>query len=1228
MVSFQIGHIDVKTGSDLYESVGGVTQRQFKPVEHSYLEHWLHTHQLNAQFFIGKFYEQVNDADRQRLEADGKVLVFTNGKSGYFTDPETAHLITQGDADRGIAPLYADDPNSPHNCVAYGSLLASDGLSSTTVAAARILVIDDEQRSHGDEPLLDQQGQPIPQAQLEALYDKMGDGTMLVSQTTMRALITPEEREALTTQAFKHADISPDLTAIAHELTQMNSALARVEQQVDALAKRTVTQFRAATPDLPGMIKGTMATSRWCERLGVDAIISRNDIKGDDGRLSAPGIQTVSQFWVNRKADGQYGLQAVGPQIKGCIPEATLQEFNPRIIAQAEELAVVASDPIELKQHYLQQKERQREHPHWEDNDLDTPQTQRTEWLYDILKADRFNQFVGFSKVNKGLARHLKGQWQDTALRGIHVPSAMAQHHSQLKPWEVCNQDLPHGAIVAYYRSPFPNVGAAAIALNNTDIIQQKDREAFAKQGVAYLSPWTAKQIAITDFDRDANGYFVGYQATTPDLPQQLRQQLAHTETLSPAQQYEAGRAAMGQLIQQLEQGQPSPIAPAEYPLAVKAFVERNAPERKPPDIFKQKKVKHLWKASESHAAATWRAWAITADNPTGKVANAGMTLQSLALEMTYTPSQQQEALLRQVSGHFAKQLRQAEAGKLTIPDDDWLQSQGFPCYHFRERMAHVARASRDVAAIRDPHKRQQFIHSNLHYASRLFADTVNGPNAVNLQTAVDTAKSSRGIDESIHTFVKALAYKQHALREHQKDPNNYLKGQTLPTNTQEPIGWGVEAVNATYQDTQLPELRNEAFRDLFPKIATPEQAQAALGIARLYNERIAHYQAAKARLREHRPEDQQPTLAITSPGGRQLILQNLQDPEGTLPIWRAHGPQPDWEVAIQRNPHPTSEATQLAASLSFVDATGDRRTAALGYVAHASATEHDLAQRLRQLPDQTLTIRSPHTQIQAPYAQQNDADEMFLRATTAAEAAITQIPKAERPAYLSALWRHSEGMGFALKYFSSEICDHLQHVPDITLTGMQQSINEVGEIAPGEYTVRFSEYSYEKQGAIKTTASVAIVAADGSEKQFGAISARCTHLPPGTTVKAHLAIDASGKSATMRVLDRVEASAASEATYAPSRQELRQWCAVAIANDDKPLTAKIIAKGQQLNVLYAAETGKADSKPPLGYRHPAVVISEGDRREMEEAIVAAQEALQAIASPQQCLHHAQTEIG
>ena len=1248
MVSFQIGQIDVKTGSDLYESIGGVEQQQFKEVEHSYLEHWLHTHQLDAQFFTGKFYEQVNDADRQRLEADGKVLVFTNGKNGYFTDPDTAKLMTQGDAERGISPLYANDQNSPHNNVAYGSLIASDGMASTAVESARILVIDDEQRSHGNQVLLDKQGQPIPQEQLEKLYDKMGDGTMLVAQTTMRDLVTPEEREALTAKAFQRYEVSTNLTAIGQELSQIDTAIATAEKQVDALARRAVTQFRAATPDLPGMIKGTMASSQWCERLGVDAIISSNDIKGDDGRLSAPGIKDVSQLWINRKSDGQYGQQAVGPQVKGCIPEATLNEFNPRIEAQAQELAAVAGDPLQLKEHFLQQKERQQERPQTEDGQESTPE-KRSEWLYDTLKADKFNQFAGFSKVNKGLERHVKGQWQDTALRGVYVPSAMAQHHSQLKPWEVCNKDLPHGSIVAYYRSPFPNVGAAAIAINNTDIIQQQDREAFAKQGVAYLPPWTAKNIAITDFDRDANGYFEGYQATVPDLPQQLRQQLASVEELPPAQQYEAGRTAIAQLISNQEQGQENRITPAAYPVAVKEFVAKNAPDQKPPDIVKQKKVKHPWQEGESHAAATWRAWGVTADNPTGKVANAGMTLQSLALEMTHAPPEQQEKLLQQVSTHFAKQLKQADVGKLSIPDDDWLQSQGFPRYQFRARMTSIARASDDVRKT-PTHKRQQFIQANLKAASTLLSDAVNGPNAVNLQTAVDTAKSSRGIDESVHQFVRALAYKDHELRQHQKDPNNYLHGQTMPTNTQEPIGWGVEAVNAAYRDTQLPELRNEAFRDLFPKTATPGQEGEALGIARTYNERIANYQAAKTRLRENRPEDQQPTLKVTAASGRQLTIQNLKDPKGNLPVWRANGQQPDWEVSVTRNPRAKSEATQFSASLSFTDSTGNRQTEALGNVAPESATKHSLAQRLQQLPGQTLTIKNPHAQIQAPYAQQNDTDETLTRATSAVERSIAQIPKEERSAYLSALWRQSEGMGLALKHFAPEISDRLQTVPDITLTGMQQSINEVGAIAPGEYTVRFSEYSYEKNGKTKTTASVAVVGDDGNTQQFGAISARSVHLPLGTTVKAHLEIGESGKSAQMKVIDLAEPKEVSptiaktaeqpqpaaatesyqvpsEQTYTPSRQELRQWCAVAIANDDKPLVDKIVAKGQQLNERYQTETGET-GKPPIDYRHSAIVISEGDRKEMHQAIAAAREMLQATASSQRHPHHAQTEIG
>ncbi|NEQ48243.1 MAG: hypothetical protein F6K00_33795 [Leptolyngbya sp. SIOISBB] len=1116
MVGFQIGQVDTKTGQDLYEPIGGTQQRQVKQVEHSYLEHWLNYYGIEAEFFTGKFYDSVNEADRQRLDNEDKVLAFTNGKSGYFTDPETARLMTEGDTERGIAPIYAADQNSPHNFVAYGSLVASDGIASTAIPQARILVIDDEQRSHGDTPLLDKQGKPIPKSEVENLYDKMGDGTMLVPHRTMKTLIIDEERDAITAKAFEKAGIDPNLTAIGQDLDQAEAATATAERQINGLAGRTVSQFRAASPDLPGIIKGTMGSSRWCDRLGVDAIISTNDIKGDDGRLSTPGIQEVSQLWVNRKSDGQYGQQAVGPQVKGCIPEATLHEFNPRIEAQVTELAAVAGDPAQLKQYYIEQKERQRERPHSAADLGEDAPTAKSEWLYESLKADKYGQLTGFSKVNKGLERHIKGEWQESAVRGISVPSAMAQHHSKLKPWEVCNKDLPHGAVVAYYRSPFPNVGAAAIAINNTEYLKAQDREAFSKIGVAYLNPWTAKHIAITDFDRDANGYFVGYEATVADLPQQLRQQLADTENLSPAEQYEAGRAAIGQLIEQMEPGQANRLTPAEYPIAVKELTERTAPDKKPPEIEKQKKVKHLWHEGESHSAATWRAWGITADNPTGKVANAGMTLQSFALEMRYAPQEQQDALLRKVATSFAKQLRQADAGKLSIPSDDELQLQGFPAYHFRERMGQIVNASRKLSSF-PLSQRQQFVQHKLQDAAAILSDAVDGPNAVNLQTAVDTAKSSRGIDDSHHAFIRGLAYKPHELRQHQKDPTTYTNGRSMPTNTQEPIGWNVEAVNAVYKDVHLPELRNEAFRDLFPKTATPEQEEKALVIARTYNERIANYQKAKDRLRDKRPEDQQPTLQITSSHGRSLTIQSIKDEKGELPIWRANGPQPDWEIAIRQNHQSQSE--QYTATLTYTIAEGDRHTAPLGIVAPESVREHHLADRLQNLPKHVLTIPQPHAQIQAPYAQQNDLDEMMERATNAVDEAITQIPQGERSAYLSALWRQSDGMGLALKKFTPEIVDRLSTVPEITLTGIQHSSNEAGQIPPGEYTARFSEFSYDKAGETRTSPSVAIVTEEG-EKQLGALSARSMHLPIGTTIQAHIEIAESGKTAKMQVLD------------------------------------------------------------------------------------------------------------
>lgn len=536
------------------------------------------------------------------MEADGKVLVFSNGRTGYFTDLETAHLLTQGDSEQEIQPIHTSDHNIAHNAVAYGSLIVSDGMSSTVINSvtkgrnAQILVIDDETRSYRRADLQDRNGCSIPVEDLNKLCNKMGDGTMLVATSVMKALLTEAEIERAIVNALEKAGIQADVAELIsiyqREGTLKSSPIPvefseAINKRLNYVTHTTVTQFRAATPDLPGMAKGTMATSRWCERLGVDVILSKNDIKGDDGTLSKPGIKEANQFWINRKSDGKYSEQVVGPQVKGCIPEATLAEFNPRLLGQIEALAEVAVDPKRLGQYYLDQKDKQRKALAAGGHDQDD----RPDWLYDVLEADSFGQLDQFSKINYELDRYLHVERVDLAVGGIYVPSAMAQHHDQLMPWEVCNKDLPHGAIVAYYRSPFPNVGAAAIAINNIEILEQNDLEAFLKEGVAYLNPWTAKHIAITDFDKDANGHFVGYLPTVKDLPSRIRAELATVSEQPSAEQYEAGRALFEQLIAyiQMEPDQ-ALIRFGDFPVAVAEIIDRNAPERKPPEVAKQQK--------------------------------------------------------------------------------------------------------------------------------------------------------------------------------------------------------------------------------------------------------------------------------------------------------------------------------------------------------------------------------------------------------------------------------------------------------------------------------------------------------------------------------------------------------------------------------------------------------------------------------------------------------------
>lgn len=380
------------------------------------------------------------------------------------------------------------------------------------------------------------------------------------------------------------------------------------------------------------------------------------------------------------------------------------------------------------------------------------------------------------------------------------------------------------------------------------------------------------------------------------------------------------------------------------------------------------------------------------------------MVLQSLALETQYIAVDQKEPLLVQISNHYEKLLE----SNTPIPNDQTLTANGFPAYGFRERMDAIAQTTKRLPLIQAVEQRQQFVEEQLLEVHHLLTDIVDGPNAVNLQTAVDTAKSSKGIDESIQAFAKALAHKPHELRQHQKDTTIYASGKLMPTNTQEPIGWGVEAANHFYEATQLAEYPNEAFRDLFLKDFTPEQEEKALAIVQTYNGLVKQAIEAKERLREKRPEDQQPTLILTSPKtGKQLTLQRICDVNSdNSSVWQTTG-KTDWQTSIEANPSVTkNNPERFIVQRVLKSENGTAARVPLGFISPESAVEHNFEERLKQ--HHQIPISNPVIQLYPPLVLQRDAREQLAKAARYLQAAAETIPSEERMAYASAMWRQS----------------------------------------------------------------------------------------------------------------------------------------------------------------------------------------------------------------------------
>lgn len=1092
----KVREFDIKSGRLLndYDPETGRQVWRTKDIENSRLEEWLSRQSFTgneANLLAAKFYGGVEEGDVEALSLKGQEHIFSSGGYAYFAKPAFAKLLLED------SPIYEYGEASAHNAVAYGSLIISDGVAQTKTYAGKVkvLLIDNEQRKVGDAPLRDKGGAEIPAKQVEKLLDVMGDGTMLVGSLTMQDLLLDKEISKAIESGLKKADVpaEPELVELllseyqrggVSSLTQAAGDVAKIiNEEIDRTAEKAVVQFRAALSDVPGIAKGTAKTSAWCERLGVDAIISLDDVKGAEkgGVLNRPGVVELnSNLWMNRKDVAQYGEQRVGPQVKYKIPNATLTELNPIALEKAQAVAERAVDPYALGQNKIAQVEKQLQRPLF----IDRPEGiseegevaevdgySSAENVAATIKMDKYGQLLQMPTIARQLNKGLRGDWKDAATTGIEIPSAMAQHHAALKPWEVCNKDLPEGAIVAYYRSPFGNVGAAAIAINNLQVIREGDPESYNKAGVAYLEPWTAKNIAITDFDSDRNGYFVGFVANDPvALIKQLREQLSGIS--DPAAQYEAGRNAINRLIQQGKE-----LQSGEYPAVVTEFVEANRPENKPLPIAKDKKVLHPLLPGKTISESIAAAWIKTAENPIGKVADRAMILESLAQNITYSDPAQHKQLLQAVTKSFSK------INPAAIPKDDQLIASGLPPLDLPNRIQRVITAGSSSPA--EP----------LKEAVSILQDYAKYPMAKNLQTAVDIAKSNQGISEVFQDFAEKICYQEHALRRDIKSPVIY-QDRPLKNNTVDPVGQHVTDVNKLYVETPVlsidRENQNRGYRGFMPELHSQRQLDVVNKIVDEYRNLATELGVASTRLKQNNPEDAQPKLILTSTEGA-LVVSNLVDAQKVnyFSVVGLHDTEGNFSIIpneqkIKGNSHPYEVRNADNETIGFVSKESLKSSGSAEFVEKGIAKS----------PGNKAELPISKVMTVAPYFLQNDTDKIHQ----SLNATLTQLKekvKGKEEIAASALLHSSTGQSMVSKIFPSEIGKHLDKVPTIDIYAASNITAQKNAL------IRFDNAKID--GNVRPIAS--LVASDGTVTALGITNNDSPTLAPGTVVRADISV-------------------------------------------------------------------------------------------------------------------------
>lgn len=173
----------------------------------------------------------------------------------------------------------------------------------------------------------------------------------------------------------------------------------------------TPFQFRAGVPEWQGVMKGTVRASELCRELGVDAIIPKSAIKGDDKTVDV-GIHSVESLYWARKSDAADRQQKLGAQVLVNLPEGTRVDVMPKLKEKAETLAQAQNDPRLLAALYIAKYEKRAQIIEAQtpesasiDEDEFAIAEERIDWLYEVLKADArpTSVIVGINPTNVGV---------------------------------------------------------------------------------------------------------------------------------------------------------------------------------------------------------------------------------------------------------------------------------------------------------------------------------------------------------------------------------------------------------------------------------------------------------------------------------------------------------------------------------------------------------------------------------------------------------------------------------------------------------------------------------------------------------------------------------------------------------------------------------------------------------------------------------------------------------